>query len=137
MAAGLRTTLLALLLTAVVAAPAAADGASAGGGDSATNVPPLRPRVANRWPLCTSAVSAWRSVEREIPSWRHSSRSAGSRAPGASRPSLIAVPSRSSVSSNAVCDCTGAKIVCADAPGSETRTATPASCKPARCRRRP
>ena len=57
----------------------------------------------------TSAVSAWRSVERAIPSCAHSSRSAGSRVPGASRPSLIAVPSRSSVSSNAVCERTGAK----------------------------
>ena len=36
---------------------------------------------------------------------RHSSRSAGSRVAGLSRPSLIAVPSRSSVSSNAVWDC--------------------------------
>ena len=65
-----------------------------------------------RWPLCTSAVSAWRSVERAMPSCSHSSRSAGSRVPGASRPSLIALPRRSSVSSNAVCDRTGAKTLC-------------------------
>ena len=47
------------------------------GGASATNVPPPRPRTACRWPLCTSAVSAWRSVERAIPSCSHSSRSGG------------------------------------------------------------
>ena len=58
-------------------------------------------------------VSAWRSVEREMPIWRHSSRSAGSRAPGSSSPSLIAVPSRSSVSSYAVCERTGANSVAA------------------------
>ena len=85
------------------------DGAGAGGGRSATNVPPRRPRTARRCPLCTSAVSAWRSVEREMPICAHRSRSAGSRAPGSSSPSLIAVPSRSSVSSNAVCERTGAK----------------------------
>ena len=80
---------------------------------SATNVPPPRPRTACRWPDCTSAVSAWRSVERAIPSCSHRSRSGGSRVPGGSRPSLIAVPSRSSVSSNAVVDWTGAKTVSA------------------------
>ncbi len=92
-------------------APAArarsSEGGSAGGSGSATNVPPPRPRVARRWPLCASAVSAWRSVERAIPSRAHSSRSAGSRAPGGSSPSLIAVPSRSTVSSKAVCERTG------------------------------
>ena len=71
--------------------------------------PPRRPRTACRCPLWTSAVSAWRSVEREMPSWAHRSRSAGRRAPGSSSPSRIAVPSRSSVSSKAVCDRTGAK----------------------------
>ena len=79
-----------------------AEGGSAGGWGSETNVPPPRPRVANTWPLWLSAVSAWRSVERAIPSRAHSSRSAGSCEPGGSRPSLIAVPSRSTVSSNAV-----------------------------------
>ena len=83
----------------------------AGGGGSATNVPPPRPRAARRWPLWTSAVSAWRSVEREISSRAHSSRSAGSCVPGASRPSLIAVPRRSSASSNAVWDRTGANTL--------------------------
>ena len=79
------------------------------------------PRAGAR--SATSAVSAWRSVEREIPSWRHSSRSAGSRSPGCSSPSLIAVPSRSSVSSNAVWDWTGAKTVCDEVPGSASFTA--------------
>ena len=58
------------------------------GGASATNVPPPRPRTACRWPVCTSAVSAWRSVERAIPSCSHSSRSAGSRVPGAQQAEL-------------------------------------------------
>ena len=31
-------------------------------------MPPVRPRCETRWPLCTRVVSAWRSVEREIPS---------------------------------------------------------------------
>ena len=61
---------------------ARATARSAGGGASATNVPPPRPRTACRWPLWTSAVSAWRSVERAIPSCSHSSRSAGSRVAG-------------------------------------------------------
>ena len=90
-------------------------------GASATNVPPPRPRTACRCPLWTSAVSAWRSVERAIPSCSHRSRSGGSRVPGGSSPSLIAVPSRSSVSSNAVVDWTGAKtasaITAARTPG--------------------
>ena len=103
-------------------ASSSAEGGSAGGGEAATNVPPLRPRAAVRWPLCTSAVSAWRSVEREMPSWRQSSRSAGSRSPGWSSPSLIAVPSRSSVSSNAVWDSTGAKTVRCELPGSASFT---------------
>ena len=87
------------------------DGGGAGGCGSATNVPPPRPRVACRWPLWPSATSAWRSVERAIPSFVHSSRSAGRRVPGGSNPSLIAVPSRSTVSSNAVCEWTGANTV--------------------------
>ena len=66
----------------------AREGGSAGGCGSDTNVPPPRPRVANTWPLWASAVSAWRSVERAIPRRAHSSRSAGSRDPGASRPEL-------------------------------------------------
>ena len=48
---------------------------------SATNVPPIRPRTATRWPDWTSAVSAWRSVERAIPSSSQRSRSAGRRRP--------------------------------------------------------
>ncbi len=46
-----------------------------------------------------------------MPSLAHSSRSAGNRVPGASSPSLMAVPSRSTVSSNAVCEWTGANTV--------------------------
>ena len=47
-----------------------ATAARSGGARSATNVPPRRPRTACRWPLWTSAVSAWRSVEREMPELR-------------------------------------------------------------------
>ena len=64
------------------------EGSSVGGWGSATNVPPRRPRVACRWPVWPSARSAWRSVERAIPSLRHSSRSAGSRVPGREQPEL-------------------------------------------------
>src|SRR4051812_24224250 len=56
---------------------------------------------------------AWRSVEREMPSWEASSRSGGRRVPAPSRPSLIALPSRSTVSSNVV--------------GGETGSNTPAT----------
>ena len=59
-----------------------------------------------------------------MPICAHRSRSAGSRAPGSSSPSLIAVPSRSSVSSNAVCERTGAKtgsVVVADHSRSKPR----------------
>src|SRR5215218_7871189 len=103
-------------------ASTARDGGSRGGGRSLTNVPPPRPRTACRWPLWARAVSAWRSVEREISSRVHSSRSAGSRAPGASKPSLIAVPSRSSVSSKAVWERTGAKTVSKDGSSGESGT---------------
>ena len=92
------------------------EGGSAGGCGSETNVPPPRPRVANTWPLCVSAVSAWRSVERAMPSRAHSSRSAGRREPGGSSPSLIAVPRRSTVSSKAVCERTGANTASGGAP---------------------
>ena len=44
-----------------------------------------------------------------MPSWSASSRSGGSRAPGASSPSRIAVPRRSTVSSNVVAVWTGSK----------------------------
>ena len=57
-----------------------------------------------------------------MPSCSHSSRSAGSRVPGASRPSLIAVPSRSSVSSNAVCERTGAKSGCVERVDAHSRS---------------
>ncbi len=62
-----------------------------------------------RWPLWTSVVSAWRSVEREMASWSARSRSGGSWLPGGSSPSRIAVPSRSTVSSKVVGGCTGLK----------------------------
>ena len=52
---------------------------------------------------------AWRRVEREIPSCSASSRSDGSRVPEPRMPSRIAVPSRSTVSSNVVGGCTGSK----------------------------
>ena len=80
---------------------------SAIGGRSATKVPPLRPRTETRWPLWTRVVSAWRRVEREILSSLASSRSAGSWLPGASSPTRIAVPSRSTVSSKVVGGRTG------------------------------
>ena len=48
-----------------------------------------------------------RRVEREMPSWSASSRSAGSRLPALSRPSLIAVPRRSTVSSKVLGALTG------------------------------
>src|SRR4051794_329374 len=75
---------------------------AARGGVSATNVPPDRPRIDVRCPLWTSVTIAWRSVEREMPSWLASSRSGGRRVPPESRPSLIALPRRSTVSSNVV-----------------------------------
>src|SRR5579884_1348304 len=65
--------------------------------------------MAYRWPLWARASRAWRSVERAIPRRAHSSRSAGSRVPGASSPRRMAVPNRSTVSSSAVTDLTGAK----------------------------
>ena len=77
------------------------------GGSEATNVPPPRPRWATRSPDWVRVVSASRSVEREIRSSVASSRSGGSFAPGASRPSRIAVPSRSTVSSKVVGGRTG------------------------------
>ena len=57
-----------------------------------------------------------------MPSCSHRSRSGGSRVPGGSSPSLIAVPSRSSVSSNAVVDWTGAKTAVDDHSRSNPRT---------------
>ena len=57
-------------------------------------------------------------MERAIPSRAHSSRSAGSRVPGESSPSLIAVPSRSTVSSNAVWEWTGANSASSELEGS-------------------
>ena len=44
-----------------------------------------------------------------MPSWSASSRSGGSRVPGESRPRRIAVPRRSTVSSNVVSGATGSK----------------------------
>jgi hypothetical protein len=82
--------------------PSGSSSASDSGGRSATKVPPLRPRSEVRCPLCTSVVSACRSVEREMPSSSASWRSGGSFVPGASSPVRIAVPSRSTVSSNVV-----------------------------------
>ena len=67
-------------------------GLRRGGSGSATNQPPPRPRTATRCPLWVSAVSAWRSVEREMPICSARSRSGGSCAPGGSRPRRIAVP---------------------------------------------
>ena len=99
-------------------ASTSAEGGCAGGWGSATKVPPPRPRVACRCPLWPSATSAWRRVERAIPSRAHSSRSAGSRVPGESSPSLIAVPSRSTVSSNAVWERTGANSASSELEGS-------------------
>ena len=63
-------------------------------------------------------VSAWRSVEREIRSWWARSRSAGSWDPGASRPSRMAVPRRSTVSSNVVGGDTGSNTAAVAALGS-------------------
>jgi hypothetical protein len=56
-----------------------------------TNVPPPRPRVANTCPLWVSASQRLAQRRARDAQARHSSRSAGSREPGASRPSLIAV----------------------------------------------
>ncbi len=84
-----------------------AGAARVSGGRSATKVPPVRPRCETRCPLWTSAVSACRRVEREIRSRRASSRSGGSLLPGASRPSRIALPSRSTVSSKVLAGRTG------------------------------
>ena len=75
---------------------------SASGGSWTTNVPPPRPRTEVRCPDCTSVVMAWRRVEREIPSCSASSRSEGRRSPGPRMPRRIAVPRRSTVSSNVV-----------------------------------
>ena len=62
--------------------PAARVGrAGASGGAAATKVPPPRPRCGRSSPLCTRVVSAWRRVEREMPSWSASSRSGGSWVP--------------------------------------------------------
>ena len=97
------------------------DGGSAGGCGSDTKVPPPRPRVAKTCPLCVSAMSAWRSVERAMPRRAHSSRSAGSREPGTSSPSLMAVPRRSTVSSKAVCERTGANTASGGASVRERR----------------
>jgi hypothetical protein len=53
----------------VVAAAAIRRRWAAGTGDRPlTKVPPERPRLEIRWPLWTSVVRAWRSVEREMPS---------------------------------------------------------------------
>ncbi len=60
---------------------------------------------------------ARRKVEREIPSWSARSRSDGRRVPAGRIPSRIAVPRRSTVSSNVVAVCNGsntaARAVCA------------------------
>ena len=82
---------------------------SASGGSCTTNVPPPRPRTDVRCPDSTRVVIAWRSVEREIPSWSASSRSGGSRVPGPRIPRRIAVPRRSTVSSKVVGGWTGSK----------------------------
>ena len=94
---------------APVGAQAPAGLLSASGGSWTTNVPPPRPRTDVRCPVCTSVVIAWRSVEREIPSWSASSRSGGRRVPGPRMPRRIAVPRRSTVSSNVVGGWTGSK----------------------------
>ena len=94
---------------------------SASGGASDTNVPPPRPRSATRWPLSVSDISAWRSVERAIPSWSASSRSGGSRSPGPSSPRRIAVPRRSTVSSRVVAVCTGSNTAATAGEGPASR----------------
>ena len=58
-----------------------------------------------------------------MPSFAQSSRSAGSRVPGGSSPSLIAVPSRSTVSSNAVCERTGANTVSSEVTAARSGSA--------------
>ena len=61
---------------------------------------------------------AWRSVEREIPSCSASSRSEGRRSPGPRMPRRMAVPRRSTVSSNVVGGWTGSKTAAtAASPG--------------------
>ena len=95
---------------------------SASGGSWTTKVPPPRPRTDVRCPDCTSVVIAWRRVEREIPSCSASSRSEGSRIPGPRMPSRIAVPRRSTVSSNVVGGWTGSKTAATAASPGMART---------------
>ena len=80
----------------------AAVASEGGGGGRMTNVPPNRPRLVSTYPAAHSSRSASRSVIRLTPSLLVSSRSAGSRSPGAYTPSLIPSSSRSTVSSNAL-----------------------------------
>src|SRR4051794_19509246 len=85
------------------------ESGGASGGFSVTKVPPPRPRTDCRWPDWTSAVIAWRRVDRAMSSWSASSRSGGRRVRGGRSPRRIATPRRSTVSSNVVGGWTGEK----------------------------
>jgi hypothetical protein len=64
-------------------AAAVSSSCTSGSGERMMNVPPNRPRLVSAYPAAASSRSASRSVMRLIPSLRVSSRSGGSRSPGA------------------------------------------------------
>ena len=91
-----------------------------GSGWRRMKVPPNRPRLVSTYPAAASSRSASRKVIRLMPSLRVSSRSGGSRSPGAYTPSLTPSSSRSTVSSKALPVRTArntAAVMAGDPPG--------------------